>query len=76
MYNKRSIFSNLQDNASDLGVILSNNFEKCTVRVIGSVAPFPHPEAGITPCATWLTLGYVPTSNAESKNHHHEITKE
>jgi len=40
MYNKKSIFSNLQDNASDLEVILSNNFEKSTVRVIGSVAFF------------------------------------
>ena len=40
MYNKKSIFSNLQDNASDLEAILSNNFEKTTVRVIGSVAFF------------------------------------
>ena len=35
-----SFFSNLHDNASDLEVILNNNFEKSTVHVIGSVAFF------------------------------------
>jgi hypothetical protein len=40
IYNKKSIFSNLHDNASDLEVILNNNFEKSTVRIVGSVAFF------------------------------------
>lgn len=40
MYNKKLIFSNLQDNASDLEVILSNNFEKYSVHIVGSVAFF------------------------------------
>jgi hypothetical protein len=40
IYNKKSIFSNLHDNASDLEVILNNNFEKATVHVVGSVAFF------------------------------------
>lgn len=39
-YNKKTIFSNLQDNASDLEVILRNNFEKVSVHVVGSVAFF------------------------------------
>jgi hypothetical protein len=40
IYNKKSIFSNLHDNASDLEVILNSNFEKATVHVVGSVAFF------------------------------------
>lgn len=40
IYNKKSIFDNLHDNASDLEVILNNNFEKSTVRIVGSVAFF------------------------------------
>jgi ubiquinone/menaquinone biosynthesis C-methylase UbiE len=40
LYNKKSIFSNLQDNASDLEVILSNNFDKSSVHIVGSVAFF------------------------------------
>ena len=39
-YNKKAIFSNLNDNASDLEVILSNNFENVSVEVVGSVALF------------------------------------
>ena len=39
-YNKKSIFSNLQDNASDLEIILRNNFEKVSVHTVGSVAFF------------------------------------
>ena len=40
IYNKKSIFSNLQDNASDLEIILRNNFEKVSVHTVGSVAFF------------------------------------
>jgi len=40
IYNKKSIFSNLHDNASDLETILRNNFENAFVKVIGSVALF------------------------------------
>lgn len=40
VYNKKSIFSNLHDNASDLETILRNNFEIVFVNVIGSVALF------------------------------------
>lgn len=40
VYNKKAIFSNLHDNASDLEVILSNNFENVSVEVVGSVALF------------------------------------
>ncbi|MCD4719759.1 MAG: hypothetical protein K8S13_07835 [Desulfobacula sp.] len=40
IYNKKSIFSNLHDNAADLEAILNNNFEKYTVRIVGSVAFF------------------------------------
>lgn len=40
IYNKKGIFRNLHDNASDLEVILSNNFEKVSVQVVGSVALF------------------------------------
>lgn len=40
IYNAKGIFSNLQDNASDLEDILNNNFDNVTVTVIGSVALF------------------------------------
>lgn len=40
IYNKKSIFSNLQDSAPDLETILRNNFESVFVKVIGSVALF------------------------------------
>jgi hypothetical protein len=40
IYNKKSIFSNMQDNAADLEVILSNNFKKYSVHIVGSVAFF------------------------------------
>ena len=40
IYNKKSIFSNLQDNASDLKIVLNNNFEKFSVYIVGSVAFF------------------------------------
>ena len=40
MYNRKSIFSNLNDNASDLEVILRNNFRSHSVQTVGSVAFF------------------------------------
>ena len=40
IYNKKSIFSNLHDNITDLEVILKNNFKKYSVRTVGSVALF------------------------------------
>lgn len=40
VYNKKAIFSNLHDNASDLETILSKNFENVSVEVVGSVAFF------------------------------------
>ena len=39
-YNKKSIFSNLNDNISDLEVILKNNFKSYSVQTVGSVAFF------------------------------------
>jgi hypothetical protein len=44
MYNKKSIFSNLNDSVSDLEVILKNNFRRYSVETVGSVAFFTgHP---------------------------------
>ena len=40
VYNKKAIFSNLNDNAVDLETILRNSFENVFVKVIGSVALF------------------------------------
>lgn len=40
VYNKKSIFSNLNDNVSDLEIILKNNFQECFVDIVGSVALF------------------------------------
>lgn len=40
IYNRKAIFSNLQDNAQDLEVILNNHFRKVSVDVVGSVAFF------------------------------------
>jgi hypothetical protein len=40
IYNKKSIFSNLNDNVSDLEVILKNNFRSHSVQTVGSVAFF------------------------------------
>ena len=40
VYNKKAIFSNFHDNASDLEVILRKNFETVSVEVVGSVALF------------------------------------
>ena len=40
IYNKKSIFSNLNDNISDLEGILKNNFKEYSVQTVGSVAFF------------------------------------
>lgn len=40
IYNKKSIFCNLNDNISDLEIILDNNFKRYSVQTIGSVAFF------------------------------------
>ena len=40
LYNKKSIFTNLNDNISDLRYILKNNFSEYSVRAVGSVAFF------------------------------------
>ena len=40
IYNKKSIFSNLNDNITDLEVILKNNFKEYFVQTVGSVALF------------------------------------
>lgn len=40
IYNKKSIFSNLNDNRTDLETILKNNFREYSVEVKGSVALF------------------------------------
>lgn len=40
VYNKKSIFSNLNDNATDLEFILKNNFKEFSVQTVGSVALF------------------------------------
>ena len=39
-YNKKSIFSNLNDNVLDLEVVLKNNFKSYSVQTVGSVAFF------------------------------------
>jgi len=40
IYNKKSIFSNLSDNISDLEAILKNNFKEYSVQTVGSAAFF------------------------------------
>jgi len=40
VYNRKSIFSNLNDNVSDLEIILKNNFNEYFVEIVGSVALF------------------------------------
>ncbi len=40
LYNRLSVFSNLQDNAADLNCILADNFETYSVDVVGSYALF------------------------------------
>ncbi len=40
LYNKLSVFSNLQDNAADLGKILAANFATYSMDVVGSYALF------------------------------------
>jgi hypothetical protein len=40
VYNKKTIFSNLHDNASDLELVLSRYFQNYSVHVVGSVAFF------------------------------------
>lgn len=40
MYNKKSIFSNLNDNAEDLELILKKNFKEYFVQIVGSAAFF------------------------------------
>ena len=40
IYNKKAIFSNLDDNCTDLEKILKNNFREYSVEVKGSVALF------------------------------------
>jgi SAM-dependent methyltransferase len=40
IYNKKSIFSNLNDNVSDLEVILKNHFRRYSLQTVGSVAFF------------------------------------
>ncbi|MDH3336138.1 MAG: class I SAM-dependent methyltransferase [Rhodospirillaceae bacterium] len=40
IYNKKSIFSNLSDNITDLEIILKNNFNEYSLETVGSVAFF------------------------------------
>lgn len=40
VYNRKSIFCNLRDNAADLGTILARNFAAHTVEIVGSLAFF------------------------------------
>ena len=40
IYNKKSIFSNLNDNIPDLEAILKNNFKEYSVQTVGSAAFF------------------------------------